>query len=73
MSIFTHDGHISRDALSLQILDDLPASWVIPVEKHLSFCYRCQADRMEISELIADLRRLAKQPPPRDRRASTVN
>jgi anti-sigma factor RsiW len=73
MSIFTNDGHISRDALTLQILDDLPALWIIPVEQHLSSCCRCQVDRMEISELIADLRRLAKRPPPRDRRAAMTN
>jgi anti-sigma factor RsiW len=73
MPIFTNDGHISLDALTLQILDDLPASWTIPVEQHLSSCCRCQVDRMEIHELIAELRRLARRPPPQDRRAPMTN
>jgi hypothetical protein len=73
MSIFTNLGHVSQDALSLQVLDDLPVRWVLPVEQHLCSCHRCQVALTEMKELIAALRMLAKQPPPRDRPTPMVN
>jgi hypothetical protein len=73
MSIFTNAGHVSRDALSLQVMADLPGRWVEPVEEHLSTCNRCQLEMMEIGELVEALRMLAKPSRPRDRRAPMVN
>jgi hypothetical protein len=73
MSIFTNAGHVSRDALSLQVLNDLPGRWVEPVGEHLSSCNRCQLELMEIGELIAALRMLAKPSLPSNRRATMAN
>jgi len=73
MSIFTNAGHVSRDALSLQVLDDLPESWAVPVEEHLSACNHCRLELVEIGELIAALRMLAKPSLSRNRRAPMVN
>ncbi|MCL5746324.1 MAG: hypothetical protein M1541_20730 [Acidobacteria bacterium] len=73
MSIFTNAGHVSREALSLQAMDDLPGSWIVPVVKHLSFCSRCRAELMEIEQLIAALRMLAQSSLPKNSRASMVN
>jgi anti-sigma factor RsiW len=73
MSMFTNAGHVSQDALSLHALDDLPVSWVIPVEQHLSTCDHCQVEKKEVEEVIAALRRLARPSPPLDRSTPIVN